>query len=97
MWCRLHRKQFRARLVAASHELVLNLDKFTYSGNLENLANLQGDARHVLVLSDCFLVDRLLVQYKSLPLVEHNPAEGMRTNVLGTWNTAKQALAPWSE
>jgi FlaA1/EpsC-like NDP-sugar epimerase len=25
--------------------------------------------------------------------VEHNPAEGLRNNVLGTWNTAEQALA----
>jgi FlaA1/EpsC-like NDP-sugar epimerase len=31
--------------------------------------------------------------YKHVPLVEHNPAEGLRNNVLGTWNTAEQALA----
>ena len=29
--------------------------------------------------------------YKHVPLVEHNPAEGVRNNVLGTWVTAKQA------
>lgn len=30
--------------------------------------------------------------YKHVPLVEHNPAEGVRNNVLGTWCTALAAL-----
>jgi FlaA1/EpsC-like NDP-sugar epimerase len=29
--------------------------------------------------------------YKHVPLVEHNPAEGVRNNVLGTWVMAQQA------
>jgi FlaA1/EpsC-like NDP-sugar epimerase len=31
--------------------------------------------------------------YKHVPLVEHNPAEGIRNNVLGTWVIAEQAIA----
>ncbi len=31
--------------------------------------------------------------YKHVPLVEHNPAEGVRNNVLGTWVVAEQANA----
>jgi FlaA1/EpsC-like NDP-sugar epimerase len=31
--------------------------------------------------------------YKHVPLVEHNPAEGVRNNVRGTWVTAEQAMA----
>lgn len=31
--------------------------------------------------------------YKHVPLVEHNPAEGVRNNVQGTWVTAQQAQA----
>ncbi len=31
--------------------------------------------------------------YKHVPLVEHNPAEGIRNNVWGTWTCAKVALA----
>jgi FlaA1/EpsC-like NDP-sugar epimerase len=31
--------------------------------------------------------------YKHVPLVEHNPAEGVRNNVMGTWVTAQQAQA----
>lgn len=30
--------------------------------------------------------------YKHVPLVEHNPLEGVRNNVLGTWNAAQAAL-----
>jgi dTDP-glucose 4,6-dehydratase len=40
--------------LAQSSESVVNLDKLTYAGNLENLACLQGDMR------DRSLVDRLL-------------------------------------
>ncbi len=36
-------------------------------------------------------VPRLSLQARAP--VEHNPAEGLRNNVLGTWNTAEQALA----
>jgi dTDP-glucose 4,6-dehydratase len=38
--------------LSASDEPVLNLDKLTYAGNPENLASLQGDARHVFVQGD---------------------------------------------
>jgi dTDP-glucose 4,6-dehydratase len=37
--------------LAQQDESVINLDKLTYAGNLENLAGLQGDARHVFVRS----------------------------------------------
>ena len=35
--------------LASVGEPVVNLDKLTYAGNLENLASLQGDPRHVFV------------------------------------------------
>jgi hypothetical protein len=38
--------------LAQSDEPVVNLDKLTYAGNLQNLASLQGDARHVFVQGD---------------------------------------------
>ena len=30
--------------------------------------------------------------YKHVPMVEHNPAEGIKNNVLGTWTTAKVSI-----
>ncbi|VXD01070.1 polysaccharide biosynthesis protein [Sphingomonas sp. 8AM] len=35
--------------------------------------------------------------YKHVPLVEHNPLEGVRNNVLGTWHTASTALRHHTE
>ena len=33
--------------LAIEDELVINLDKLTYAGNLENLATLQGNPQHL--------------------------------------------------
>ncbi len=35
--------------LAQSDEPVVNLDALTYAGNLENLASLEGDTRHVFI------------------------------------------------
>lgn len=51
---------------------VLNLDKLTYAGNLESLASLDGDARHVFVRGDVrdrALLDRLLVEHRPRAVV----------------------------
>ena len=45
--------------LAQSNEPVVNLDNLTYAGNVENLASLRGDKRHVFVQGD--LGDRTLV------------------------------------
>lgn len=67
--------------LAGSDEPVVNLDKLTYAGNLENLASLQGDARHVFVqgdLGDCALVDRLLAEHRPRAVL-HFAAESHAT------------------
>jgi len=84
--------------LAANDEPVLNLDALTYAGNLENLAALAGDARHVFVhgdICDRALVDRLLTEHRPRALV-HFAAEShvdrsiqsglpfVTTNVAGT-------------
>ena len=56
--------------LAQSDEPVINLDKLTYAGNLENLASLTGDPRHVCVHGDICdrpLIDQLLVESPVLP------------------------------
>jgi dTDP-glucose 4,6-dehydratase len=53
--------------LAAADEPVVNLDAMTYAGNLENLASLCGDARHVFVrgdIGDGPLVTQLLNRYQ---------------------------------
>lgn len=91
-------------------EPVLNLDKLTYAGNRENLASLQGDARHVFVqgdICDRSLVDGLLQQHRPRAIVHfaaeshvdrsiHGPGEFMRTNVEGTFTLLEAARGYWS-
>ena len=46
--------------------LLVNLDKLTYAGNLENLKGVEGDSRHVFVqgdICDRALVEKLFLQY----------------------------------
>ena len=53
--------------LAQSDEPVINLDALTYAGNLENLASLQGDARHTFVhgdIGDFGLVSRLPAEHQ---------------------------------
>ncbi|MBZ4372425.1 dTDP-glucose 4,6-dehydratase [Corallococcus sp. AS-1-6] len=77
---------------------IINLDKLTYAGNLETLADLEGDPKHVFVRGDIGnreLVEHLLVQH-GVDAVMHLAAEShvdrsilgpevfINTNVLGT-------------
>ncbi len=53
--------------LAQSDEPVINLDALTYAGNLENLASLQGDPRHLFVkgdIGDFDLVAKLLAEHQ---------------------------------
>lgn len=96
--------------LASCDEPVVNLDKLTYAGNLENLASLAGDARHIFVqgdIGDRGLVDRLLAQHQPRAVVHfaaeshvdrsiHGPGEFMRTNVEGTFTLLEAARQYWS-
>ena len=92
-----------------SDEPVVNLDKLTYAGNLENLKSLQGDVRHVFVqgdICDRALIDQLLATHRPRAIVHfaaeshvdrsiHGPGEFMRTNVEGTFALLEAARAYW--
>jgi dTDP-glucose 4,6-dehydratase len=97
--------------LAAGNEPVVNLDKLTYAGNLENLRPLQGDARHVFVqgdIGDRTVVDALLQQHRPRAVINfaaeshvdrsiHGPAEFVQTNVVGTFNLLESVRAWWSQ
>ena len=94
---------------AQSDELVVNLDALTYAGNLQNLASLKGNARHVFVkgdICDRALVDGLLVRYRPRAIVHFaaeshvdrsisGPGAFMKTNVDGTFTLLEAARAHW--
>jgi len=96
--------------LAQSDEPIVNLDKLTYAGNLENLASLQGDARHVFVqgdLGDRALVDRLLADHRPRAVLHfaaeshvdrsiHGPEDFIQTNIVGTFRLLEAVRAYWS-
>jgi len=96
--------------LAQSDEPVLNLDKLTYAGNLENLASLQGDPRHVFVqgdIADGALVARLLAEHRPRAVVNfaaeshvdrsiHGPEDFIQTNIVGSFRLLEAVRAHWS-
>jgi dTDP-glucose 4,6-dehydratase len=96
--------------LAQSDELVINLDKLTYAGNLQNLAALAGDARQVFVqgdIGDATLVASLMAKYQPRAVVNfaaeshvdrsiHGPGEFIQTNIVGTFNLLESVRAYWS-
>ena len=95
--------------LAQLDEPVLNLDKLTYAGNLENLASLEGDARHVFVqgdIGDAPLLERLLAQHQPRAVINfaaeshvdrsiHGPEDFIQTNVVGTMRLLQSVRAYW--
>ena len=96
--------------LAQCDEPVINLDALTYAGNLENLASLQGDARHVFVkgdIGDAALVSSLLAEHQPRAVINfaaeshvdrsiHGPAEFIQTNIVGTFNLLESVRAYWN-
>ncbi len=92
-------------------EPVINLDKLTYAGNLENLAAVQGDARYVFVrgdIGDIELVGRLLIEHRPRAVINfaaeshvdrsiHGPGEFIQTNIVGTFHLLESVRGYWNE
>jgi dTDP-glucose 4,6-dehydratase len=95
--------------LAQSQEPVLNLDKLTYAGNLENLAALANDPRHVFVqgdIGDAELVAGLLAQYQPRAVLNfaaeshvdrsiQGPEDFIQTNVVGTMRLLQAVRHYW--
>jgi len=91
-------------------EPVVNLDKLTYAGNLDNLSALSEDKRHIFVqgdIGDRALVDALLAKHKPRAILNfaaeshvdrsiHGPGDFIQTNVVGTFNLLEAVRAYWS-
>jgi len=89
--------------------LVVNVDKLTYAGNLENLKSVMDDKRHVFVQADICDAEAMqgLFQEYTIDYVVNFAAEShvdrsitdpdvfVRTNVMGTLNLLNIAKAAW--
>jgi dTDP-glucose 4,6-dehydratase len=92
-------------------EAVLNLDALTYAGNLESLATLNADPRHVFIkgdICDRALLDRLFSEHRPRAVIHfaaeshvdrsiHGPAAFIKTNVEGTFTLLEATRAYWSD
>lgn len=96
--------------LAQSNEPVLNLDKLTYAGNLQNLQSLEQDQRHIFVhgdIGDASLVASLLKRYRPRAVLHFaaeshvdrsilGPAAFIETNVNGTFTLLEAVRGYWS-
>jgi dTDP-glucose 4,6-dehydratase len=88
---------------------VINIDKLTYAGNLENLSDIQDNENHVFVqadIGDNKLVANLLKEYQPKAVLNfaaeshvdrsiHAPGEFIQTNIVGTFNLLEEVRAYW--
>jgi dTDP-glucose 4,6-dehydratase len=95
--------------IAATGEPVVNLDKLTYAGNLENLRTLEGDSRHLFVqgdIGDFDLVAQLLATHRPRAVVNfaaeshvdrsiHGPEDFIQTNIVGSFRLLEAVRAWW--
>jgi len=100
---------FVLRVAANSRTHVVNFDKLTYAGNLQNLELLQGSPQYTFVQGDICdgeLVRSLLSRYQPRALVHFaaeshvdrsilGPGEFIRTNVNGTFALLEEARSYW--
>ena len=91
-------------------ELIVNIDKLTYAGNLSNLVSVQNDARHKFIHGDVCdreLLKRIFSQYCPRAVVHFaaeshvdrsilGPEQFIHTNVYGTFALLEEAREYWN-
>ncbi len=96
--------------VKQHNEAVVNLDKLTYAGNLQNLSEVQSNPRHVFIhgdIGDQELVLRLLQEYQPRAVINfaaeshvdrsiHGPEDFIQTNVVGTFHLLEAVRQHWN-
>lgn len=97
-------------LIADSDWRVVNIDKLTYAGNLESLAELADNPRHVFSRSDICdraALDTLFTEHQPAGVIHlaaeshvdrsiHGPGDFIETNISGTYTLLEAARAYWS-
>ncbi|HEX8038170.1 MAG TPA: dTDP-glucose 4,6-dehydratase [Chryseosolibacter sp.] len=90
---------------------IINLDKLTYAGNLENLKDIEHEPNYRFEKGDILDVEFLFELFQKYDVdgvihlaaeshVDrslHNPAEFATTNIIGTLNMLRAAQAAWHE
>jgi dTDP-glucose 4,6-dehydratase len=96
--------------LSQSEEPVVNLDKLSYAGNLDNLAGLEDDARHTFVhgdIGDTALLAQLLREHRVRAVLNFaaethvdrsidSPAAFVDNNVMATFRLLEAVRAYWN-
>lgn len=97
--------------LAHSSEPVVNLDKLTYAGNLQNLISLAGNTDHIFVRGDIgngSMLASLLQQKKPRAVINFaaeshvdrsisGPKDFVETNIFGTFTLLEEVKAYWNQ
>ncbi len=100
---------FVRQWIAEERSPLVNLDKLTYAGNLDSLAEVEGHPRYAFVqgdIGDSPLVARLLAEHRPRAIVHFaaeshvdrsidGPAAFVETNVVGTFRLLEAARRHW--
>jgi dTDP-glucose 4,6-dehydratase len=103
--------EFVRQWIAEEPSAVVNLDKLTYAGNLDSLAVIASDPRHVFVhgdIGDSALVQELLERHRPRAVVNFaaeshvdrsidGPAAFVETNVVGTFRLLDAVRRHWND
>ena len=95
--------------LSKNDETVINLDKLTYAGNLNNLSSVKSDERHIFVngdISDTSLVTELLTKYQPRAIINFaaeshvdrsisGPEAFIETNILGVFHLLECSKEYW--
>ncbi len=96
-------------LIQETDWIIVNIDKLTYAGNLESLAMLRNEPRHVFSrtdIQDRAALDALFTQHRPSGIIHlaaeshvdrsiHGPAEFIATNIAGTYSLLEAARHWW--
>jgi len=88
---------------------LINLDKLTYAGNLQNLASIENDDRHHFIkgdIGDRPLVKELLLKYKPKAVINfaaethvdrsiHAPSAFVESNIVAAFNLLDECRSYW--
>ena len=97
-------------IIAHTRDSVVNVDKLTYAGNLESLADIAGNPRHIFEqvdICDHAALQRIFAEQQPdavmhLAAESHvdrsidGPAAFVQTNIVGTYTLLEAARAYWS-
>lgn len=98
-------------IINNTQDSVVNLDKLTYAGNLESLAEVSGSDRYAFIQADICdrnALDNIFAEHQPdavmhLAAESHvdrsitGPAEFIETNIVGTYTLLEAARAYWSQ